>query len=232
MQGSNNYFRPQDPITRAEAASLLYRALIDRKDDDETKVVFPAPEEPKPTPINIGDAFSETDLKNWQTDKANGSWGVINKQVTAISTDKNLDHYLLPLKWNESDKVNHYELSVDVNISGTEGWGGLFFNGKDGKSNVVFVQKDRVVLGKVNNVNDDNIDWIATGSYKLKSSNRLKVVVDGSSVSIYMNGQFLFGQQQMKQEGTKLGLYLQREATKDTPREMTYLDNFSFQEVK
>lgn len=232
MQGSNNYFRPQDPITRAEAASLLYRALIDRKDDDETKVVFPAPEEPKPTPINISDAFSETDLKNWQTDRANGSWGVINKQVTAISTDKNLDHYLLPLNWDESDKVNHYELSVDVNTSGTDGMAGLFFNGKDGKANVVFVQKDRVVLGKVNNVNDDNIDWIASGSYKLKSSNRLKVVVDGSSVSIYMNGQFLFGQQQIKQEGTKLGLYLQREATKDTPRKMTYLDNFSFQEVK
>jgi len=232
MQGSDNYFRPQDPITRAEAASLLYRALIDRKDDDEIKVVFPTPEEPKPTPINISDAFSATDLKNWLPDKANGSWGVINKQATAVSPDKNLDHYLLPLKWAESDKVTHYELSVDVNVSGTDGLGGLFFNGKDGKANVLFLQKDRVVLGKVNDVNDDDIDWIASGSYKLKPSNRLKVVVDGSSVSIHLNGQFLFGQQQFKQEGTKLGLYLQREATKDTPRQLTYLDNFSFQEIK
>lgn len=232
MQGSNNYFRPQDPITRAEAASLLYRALIDRKDDDETKVVFPAPEEPKPTPISISDSFSDTNLKNWKNDQANGFWGVINKQVTAISTDNKLAHYLLPLSWDESDKVDNYELSVDVNVNGTDGLGGLFFNGKDGKANVVFVQKDRVVLGKVNNVNDDNVDWIASGSYKLKSTNRIKVVVKGSSVSIYMNGQFLFGQQQIKQEGTKLGLYLQREATKDTPRKTTYLDNFSFQEGK
>ncbi|MFD2371393.1 S-layer homology domain-containing protein [Brevibacillus sp. GCM10020057] len=232
MQGSNNYFRPQDPITRAEAASLLYRALIERKDGDETKVIFPAPEDPKPTPISIRDTFNTTDLKNWLPDNATGSWGVINKQATAVSVDKDLDHYLLPLKWDESDKVTHYELSVDVNVSGTDGLGGLFFNGKDGKANVVFLQKDRVVLGKVNNVNDDKVDWIASGSYKLKSSNRLTVNVDGSSVSIYLNGQFLFAQQQVKQEGTKLGLYLQREAAKDTPRKMTYLDNFSFQEIK
>lgn len=232
MQGSNNSFRPQDPITRAEAASLLYRALIERKDGDETKVVFPAPEEPKPTPISISDAFNATDLKNWLPDQAKGSWGVINKQATAISTDQNLDHYLLPLKWEESDKVTHYELSVDVNVSGTDGLAGLFFNGNDGKANVVYLQKDRVVLGKVNNVNDDKVDWIASGSYKLKTSNRLKVVVDGSTVSIYLNGQFLFAQQQVKQEGTRLGLYLQRQATQDTPRKMTYLDNFSFQEIK
>lgn len=232
MQGSNNYFRPQDPITRAEAASLLYRALIDRKDDDEIKVVFPTPEEPKPTPISITDDFSDTSMKKWDTDNAKGTWGVINKQLTAITTDKNLDHFFLPVKWEESNKVTHYELTADVNISGTQGLGGLFFNGKDGKANVVFVQKDRVVLGKVNDVNNENIDWIASGSYKLKSSNRLKVVVDGSSVSIYMNGQFLFGQQQVNQEGTKIGLYLQRAATKETPSKLTYLDNFSFKEVK
>lgn len=232
MIGSNNRFRPQDPITRAEAATLLYRALLDR-DGDETKVVFPNPEQPKPpAKINISDSFSVNDLKNWQTDKADGSWGVINKQATAVSSDDDLDHYFLPLRWNESDKVNKYELTVDVNVVGSNGLGGVFFNGKDGKANVVFVQKDRVVLAKVADPEDDDIDVIASGSYKLKSNNRLKVVVKDNTVSIYMNNQFLFGNQQVKQEGTKLGLYLQEDATEDAPRNMTYLDNFSFKEVE
>ncbi|GED70140.1 hypothetical protein BRE01_38420 [Brevibacillus reuszeri] len=230
MKGNNNYFRPQDPITRAEAASLLYRALINR-DGDETKVVFPNPEQPKPQPISISDSFSETNLKNWDTKNADGNWGVINKQVTAVSTDEDLNHFFLPLIWKESANPENYELSVDVNVEGTNGQGGLFFNGKDGKANVVYINKDRVYLGKVNDVEDKDIDVIASGSYKLKSSNRLKVVVKGSTVSIYMNDQYLFGQQQVKQEGTKLGLYLQAGATEDAPRKMTYLDNFSFKEV-
>ncbi|MGG4496669.1 S-layer homology domain-containing protein [Brevibacillus reuszeri] len=230
MKGNNNYFRPQDPITRAEAASLLYRALINR-DGDETKVVFPNPEQPKPQPISISDSFSETNLKNWDTKNADGNWGVINKQVTAVSTDEDLNHFFLPLIWKESANPENYELSVDVNVEGTNGQGGLFFNGKDGKANVVYINKDRVYLGKVKDVEDKDIDVIASGSYKLKSSNRLKVVVKGSTVSIYMNDQYLFGQQQVKQEGTKLGLYLQAGATEDAPRKMTYLDNFSFKEV-
>lgn len=231
MKGNNNYFRPQDPITRAEAASLLYRALINR-DGDETKVVFPNPEQPKPQPISISDSFSDSNLKNWDTKNADGNWGVINKQVTAVSTDDDLDHFLLPLIWEESANPDNYELSVDVNVVGTNGLGGLFFNGKDGKANVVYLTKDRVYLGKVKDVEKDDIDVIASGSYKLKSSNRLKVVVKGSTVSIYINDQYLFGQQQVKQEGTKLGLYLQYGATEDAPRKMTYLDNFSFKEVK
>jgi len=231
MKGNNNNFRPQDPITRAEAASLLYRALINR-DGDETKVVFPNPEQPKPQPISISDSFSDSNLKNWDTKNADGNWGVINKQVTAVSTDDDLDHFFLPLIWNESENPENYELSVDVNVVGTNGLGGLFFNGKDGKANVVYLTKDRVYLGKVKDVEDDDIDVIASGSYKLKSSNRLKVVVKGSTVSIYINDQYLFGQQQVKQEGTKLGLYLQEDATEDAPRKMTYLDNFSFKEVK
>jgi len=236
MKGNNNYFRPQDPITRAEAASLLYRALINR-DGDETKVVFPnpeqpKPEQPKPQPISISDSFSDSNLKNWDTKNADGNWGVINKQVTAVSTDDDLDHLLLPLIWDESANPENYELAVDVNVVGTNGLGGLFFNGKDGKANVVYLTKDRVYLGKVKDVEKDDIDVIASGSYKLKSSNRLKVVVKGSTVSIYINDQYLFGQQQVKQEGTKLGLYLQEDATEDAPRKMTYLDNFSFKEVK
>ena len=231
MKGNNNYFRPQDPITRAEAASLLYRALINR-DGDETKVVFPNPEQPKPQPISISDSFSDSNLKNWDTKNADGNWGVINKQVTAVSTEDDLDHFLLPLIWEESANPENYELSVDVNVVGTNGLGGLFFNGKDGKANIVYLTKDRVYLGKVKDVEKDDIDVIASGSYKLKSSNRLKVVVKGSTVSIYINDQYLFGQQQVKQEGTKLGLYLQEDATEDAPRKMTYLDNFSFKEVK
>ena len=236
MKGNNNNFRPQDPITRAEAASLLYRALINR-DGDETKVVFPnpeqpKPEQPKPQPISISDSFSDSNLKNWDTKNADGNWGVINKQVTAVSTDDDLDHLLLPLIWDESANPENYELAVDVNVVGTNGLGGLFFNGKDGKANVVYLTKDRVYFGKVKDVEKDDIDVIASGSYKLKSSNRLKVVVKGSTVSIYINDQYLFGQQQVKQEGTKLGLYLQEDATEDAPRKMTYLDNFSFKEVK
>lgn len=230
MKGYNSYFRPQDPITRAEAASLLYRAILDR--DDETKVVFPNPEPPKPEPINISDSFSSTELKNWDTKKATGSWGVISKQATAVSDDDDVDHYFLPLSWDESAKPENYELSIDVNVSGTNGLAGLFFNGKDGKANVVFVQKDRVVLGKVSDANKDDIDVIASGSYKLKSSNRLKVAVKGNTVSIYANDQYLFGQQQIKQEGTQLGLYMQEDAAEEAPRKMTYLDNFQLKEVK
>jgi len=195
-------------------------------------VVFPNPEQPKPQPISISDSFSDSNLKNWDTKNADGNWGVINKQVTAVSTEDDLDHFLLPLIWEESANPENYELSVDVNVVGTNGLGGLFFNGKDGKANIVYLTKDRVYLGKVKDVEKDDIDVIASGSYKLKSSNRLKVVVKGSTVSIYINDQYLFGQQQVKQEGTKLGLYLQEDATEDAPRKMTYLDNFSFKEVK
>ncbi|MFF0825936.1 S-layer homology domain-containing protein [Brevibacillus sp. NPDC003359] len=236
MKGYNGNFRPQDPITRAEAASLLYRAILDRNDDDEIKIVFPTPGQPQPQPeperINISDSFSDSKLKNWDTDKATGNWEVSSKQVTAKSDDDDLDHYFLPLRWNESDNVKNYELSVDVNVVGSEGLGGLYFNGKDGKANVVFIQKDRVVLGKVNDVEEDDIDVITSSSYKLKSSNRLKVAVTDNTVSIYLNDQYLFGQQSVKQEGKKLGLYLQKEATEGAPRKTTYLDNFSFKETK
>ncbi|MGE7271233.1 S-layer homology domain-containing protein [Brevibacillus panacihumi] len=231
MQGSDNRFRPLDAITRAEAASLLHRALIERKNNDESKVVFPnptpTPEKPE-LPATVTDNFSNTELKNWKTDSATGTWGVINKQVTAIELDEDIEHYFLPLNWKESTEPEKYELIVDVIPSGTNGYGGVFFNGVKDKTNVVYVQKDRVILGKVTDVEDDDVDVIASGNYKLKATNRLKVVVNGTTVSIYMNDQFLFSQKQVKQEGTKLGLYLKAEATKDAPRKMTYLDNFTF----
>ncbi|CAM5788741.1 MULTISPECIES: S-layer homology domain-containing protein [Brevibacillus] len=228
MKGSNNYFRPQDAITRAEAASLLYRALLDRE-DDETKVVFPSPDKPTPElPTSVSDNFSSEELKNWDTDNAVGTWGVINKQATATTTDRKLEHFFLPLIWNEKANTDHFEMSVDVNANGTNGLGGLYFNAKDGKAHVVFLNKDRVTLATVDDVNDDDFDTIASGSYKLKGTNKLKIVVKDDAVSIYMNNQYLFGQEKLKLSNTQLGLYLQKDATKDAPRKLTSLDNFTF----
>ncbi len=229
MKGYNGYFRPQDEITRAEAASLLYRALLD-KNDDEDKVVFPYPDtKPQPDlPSNVTDSFSETSLKNWLTDKANATWGVVNKQVTAISTNSDVDHYFLPLKWKEEEKPKKYELSVDVNVTGSEGLGGLYFNGADGKAHVVYISKDRVTLARVNDANKQEVDVLASSSYKMRTSNKLKVAVNGDNVSIYLNGQFLFGQEHFTHVGTKVGLYLNKAATDEIPREITYFDNFSF----
>jgi hypothetical protein len=233
MKGSNNYFRPQDSITRAEAASLLYRALIAR-DGDEDKIVFPNPN-PTPVPVpqpelplSVSDNFSDDDLENWLTDEAIGDWEVVNRRVTADSSDRDLKHFFLPLKWRESSKPEKYELSVDVEVDGTDGLAGVFFNGTNDQTHVVYLEKNRVILGKVTDVEDDDVEVIASGSYTLRSSNQLKVVVNGTSVSIYVNDRFLFSQQQVKREGTKLGLYLQAEATKQLPRKATYLDNFRF----
>lgn len=229
MQGYNSYFRPQDAITRAEAASLLYRALID-KDGDETKVVFPNPTTPpKPElPTSVTDTFSDSALKNWSLDKANANWGVVNKQATAISKNTDTDHYFLPLRWKEETNPDNYELSVDLLANGTEGLGGLYFNGKDGKANVLYVSKDRVTVGYVSDANKDDVEVIASSSYKLLGTNKLKVVVKGNIYSIYLNNKFVFGQENQKQKGTSLGLYLQSDATEEVPRKITYFDNFAF----
>ena len=237
MKGSNNYYRPQDAITRAEAASLLFRALLEQK-DDETKVVFPTPvKPPAPTPepelpTSVTDNFSSENLKNWDTDKATGTWGVVLNQVTAVTKDRKLEHFFLPLIWDEKANKHRYEMSVDVNVDGTNGLGGLYFNGKDGEAHVVFLNKDRVVLARVADAKDDDYDVLASGSYKLRSSNKLKIVVKDDSVSIYLNNQYLFGQQKLKLNGSEVGLYLQKAATEDSPRKLTTLDNFSFKLVK
>ena len=232
MKGSNNYFRPQDPITRAEAASLLHRALIER-DGDEDKIVFPNPNTPTPDPEpelpdSVYESFSDRRLNNWLTDDALGIWGVVEQRITAGSNDNDLEHFFLPLKWKESTEPKKYELAVDVDVDRTEGLAGLYFNGTDDEAHVVYLDEDRVILGKVSDAEDDEVDVIASAKYELRSKNRLKVVVDGSSVAIYMNDQYLFGNQQVKQEGTKLGLYMQKGAIDEAPRRATYLDNFSF----
>lgn len=239
IKGYNGYFRPQDSITRAEAASLLFRALLEKHGDDETKVVFPAPDQPTPTPTptpelptSVSDSFSATDLKNWSVDKAIAHWGVVDKAATAITTDNDIDHFFLPLRWKEDEKPSNYEIKVDVIAKGTNGLGGLYFNGKDGKAYVVFVGKDKVTVGQVTDAKKEEINVIATSSYKLRATNQLKVIVKDDSYYVYVNGSFIFGQDNQKLDGTSLGLYLQRAATKEVPGKMTYLDNFSFKVVK
>jgi len=230
IKGYNGYFRPQDPITRAEAASLLYRAILER--EDEGKVVFPNPEPPKAPelPSEVTDSFSHSELKNWLQSEANADWRVSNNKVYARSDDVHAeaDHFYLPLRWNEALKPNHYQLEVDVQPEGTDGLGGLYFNGKDGKAYVVFVSKDKVTVGYVNDPNKEGVTVLASANYKLRSSNKLKVEVKGNSYAVYLNGGFLFGQQSMSQLGYDLGLYVQEEAAEDAPDDATYFDNFHF----
>ncbi|WP_019119207.1 S-layer homology domain-containing protein [Brevibacillus massiliensis] len=225
-------FRPQDPITRAEAASLLYRAGL-----DETKVVFPPddstkpkPEDPK-RPISISDSFSGKNLDNWLTKDATGNWGVIGNRATAVSNDSNLYHYFLPLKWNESANPENYELQIDVIADGTDGLGGLFFNGKDGEADVVTIGKKAITVSHVKDAKNKSTTTLATFAYKLQTTNKLKITVNKDSYEISVNGSFVFGQQDYPIDGTSLGLYLHKDATKDVPDKMTYFDNFQFKEI-
>lgn len=233
IKGYDGYFRPLDSITRAEAASLLYRALLEKHGDDETKVVFPPTDpDPKPElPTSVSDSFSTTDLKNWNLDKANAHWGVVDKAATAVAKDNDTDHFFLPLRWKEDEKPKNYEIKVDVLAKGTDGLGGLYFNGKDGRAYVVFVGKDKVTVSEITNAKKSETNVIATSSYKLRASNQLKVVVKGDNYDIYVNGSFVFGQDHQKLDGTGLGLYVNRQATKDLPSKMTSFDNFSFKVV-
>lgn len=234
IKGDNKgYFRPQDEITRAEAASLIYRALIEKDDnDDETKVVFPdtgKPQEPDDDlPDSVSDNFSDGKLENWQTSEANAKWGVINKAVSAISTDRDVEHYYLPLKWEENKKPKKYQFEVDVLPKGTDGLAGLFFNGSGEKAHVVYFTKDRINVGYVNDTEKEEVSVLASTYYQLKGTNRLKVVVDGDQFQVWINNTFILGQKLSSQPTTNLGLYLQREATEDAPKNMTYLDNFTF----
>ena len=238
IKGDNKgYFRPQDEITRAEAASLIYRALIEKGDtDDETKVVFPdtgKPQEPdNDLPDSVTDSFNDSKLPNWQTNNANAKWGVMDKAVTAISTDSNVDHYYLPLKWEESKKPKKYQIEVDVLPKGTDGHAGLFFNGSGEKAHVIYLSKDRINVGYVNDTETKEISNIASSNYDLRSTNRLKVVVDGTQYQVFINNTFVFGQKLSSTPTSKLGLYLQREATEDLPKDMTLLDNFTFKALE
>ncbi len=218
-------FRPQSPITRAEAASLLERARL-----DETKVVFP--DEPKQSQpdlsLNVTDSFSDSQLSQWKQDEASGIWAVVDKQVTAIGNDDDIRHFLLPLKWKESAKPTNYEVQVDVIAKGTDGLGGLFFNGKDGRAELVTIGKNNVTVSQMSDVKKNETTTLAKVAYKLQAVNKLKLVVNKDSYAIYLNDTFVFGQQNHKIEGTGLGLYLHKDATNHLPDKATYFDNFSF----
>ncbi len=218
-------FRPQNSITRAEAASLLYRAQL-----DEEKIVFPAEPEPeKPeAPISITDNFSKDDLSNWREDDSEATWAVDSGRVTGYALNSDAKHYFLPLKWKEETKPNNYQIQVDVIAKGTNGQGGLFFNGNGKRATVVFFEKDKLVVGEVTNPNTKEVKRIANVNYKLQSTNKLKIVVKGDSYSIYINDKYVIGQENQSIKDTTLGLYLQKEATLDLPDKVTFFDNFSF----
>lgn len=219
-------FRPLDPITRAEAASLIYRAKL-----SESKVVFPdeptKPQEPE-MPKSVRDSFSRSDLDNWNTKKASGTWRVINERVTAYSTDDDIQHYFLPLKWEEKSKPSKYELQVDVIPHHSGGYGGLYFNGDDGQVLAVSVEEDRLLVEQVDGAEDDDPKRIASIDYDLKGTNQLRIVVNRDSYEIYVNGTFMFRKRNQSLDNTELGLYLKKEASEKLPRAITYLDNFSF----
>lgn len=226
---SDRTFRPQAAITRAEAAMLLYRA-IDKLDGD-TKVIFPVEDQPKPEEpkiISITHTFSDSTLKGWDENRADGSWLLANKQVTAYSDDKDLYHYFLPLVWDETKETKRYELQVDVNVDGTDGYGGLYFNGDGTEATAVMVGKDAIYVNRVTDAEKKETTTIAKISYKLQKTNKLKVVVEGDTYSIYANGKFVYSQESQQLDDTKLGLYLNREANRNFPDDVTMLDNFSF----
>lgn len=223
---NDSTFRPQSPITRAEAASLLYRAKL-----DEVKVVFP-PTTPTPKPpvpaTTITDSFSDSKLSQWKTSDSVGTWGVLNKTVTAFSTDKDLDHYFLPLNWNKSDESKHYQMQVDVIARSNNGLGGLYIAGKDDDVKVVYVEKGKLTVAEIKDAKTKEVKVLAQASYKLQTTNTLKVVVKDSTLSIYVNGNFIFEQKDQIKQPTTVGLYVQREAMIELPGKATYFDNFSF----
>ncbi|GAA4701471.1 S-layer homology domain-containing protein [Brevibacillus fulvus] len=234
IKGYNGYFRPQDPITRAEAASLLYRAILERDDDDDDKndngekVVFPSP---KPAALSISDNFSDNQLSKWDRDAANARWQVINGRVTAFSADDDAEHFFLPLDYDQSDKPENYQLQVDLIAQGTNGLGGLYFNGDGDDATVVFLTKDKINVGKVTDSDKDDVKIIATHSYQLRSSNQIRIEVRDDDFKVYVNGVFVLEQKNQDLDEDELGLYLQREAIEHLPQRITYFDNFTFKEL-
>lgn len=224
---NDNTFRPQAAITRAEAATLLYRA---KEKLDETKIVFPAeptqpkPEEPKT--IAISDPFNDEKLQKWDASHGTGSWIVNSEKVTAFSANDKLFHYLLPLKWSEA-KTSSYELQVSLTQDG-RGLGGLYFNGTDKQATVVFLDKDALYVKRLTDVTKKDMTSIAKVPLKQQKSATLKIKVSGNDYSVYVNDTFVYSQEGQNLSGTKLGLYLNRDANADFPEKLTIFDNFSF----
>lgn len=230
---SDRTFRPQAQITRAEAASLLYRTLIER----ETKIVFPAdPKKPAPNDPKtyiISDDFSDSKLKNWNTDRSKGNWRVYRDRLTVKPGKKDPEHLMLPLKWDEDAKVTNYEMEVTLYADGTDGLGGLFFNGKNNEADVIWISKDSLNISHLKNRNKSSMDSIASVSYNLQYENTLRVVVIDNGVYVFLNGEYVYGDANYKPTSRSLGLYLNKDALEDDDfDDATWFDNFSFKYVK
>lgn len=229
IKGFNDQtFRPQDAITRAEAATLLYRA---KGKLDETKIVFPAePEKPKaeqPKTISITDNFSDEKLAKWDTNHETGYWVVGNQKATAYSDEEKLYHYLLPINWNEA-KTNSYELQVNVTPNGSKGLGGLFFNGNGKQETVVYLDKDAIYVKRVTDAAKKEMASIAKIPVKQQKTAKLKVKVSGRDYSVYLNDSFIYSQEGQDLSGTKLGLYLNQDTNHNFPDKVTTFDSFVF----
>lgn len=230
---SDRTFRPQAQITRAEAASLLYRTLIDR----ETKIVFP-PDPKKPVPNDpkthiITDDFSDSRLKNWNQDRATGNWRVYHDRLTVKPGKRDPEHLLLPLKWDEDAKVTNYEMEVTIYADDTDDLGGLFFNGKNNEADLIWLSKNSLNITHLKNRNKSSTTEIASINYKLQYENTLRVVVIDQGVYIYLNGEYVYGNSDYKPTGRTLGLYLNKDALGDHDLDdATWFDNFSLKYVK
>lgn len=225
---NDSTFRPQAAITRAEAATLLYRA---KGKLDETKIVFPAdPEKPKPEEpktISISDNFSDEKLEKWDVNHSLATWVVSGQKVTAFSDNEKLYHYLLPLNWDEA-KTSSHELQVDVAQDGNRALGGLYFNGTDKQATVVYLDKDALFVKRLSDVTKNDMTSIAKVPLKQPKTAKLKVKVSGNDYSVYVNDSLVYSQEGQNLSGTRLGLYLNREANVKFPENLTTFDNFIF----
>lgn len=124
------------------------------------------------------------------------------------------------------------ELQVDVIAKGTEGLGGLYFTGEDGRKYVVFVSKNAVTVGQVSNPQREEIAAVASVSYKLRETSTLKVAAEDDTFSVHLNGTRILSHKWELPDNATVGLYLQRKATRELPGKLTLLDNFRFVELE
>jgi S-layer homology domain len=227
-------FRPQAQLTRAEAASLIYRT----KFDDETKVVFP-PDTTTPTPTpdpktyTITDNFSDRKLSKWDIKNADGKWLAHEGSITAYSDDDDLDHLLLPVKWDKFHNAKYYEFEVSIQPDGTDGLGGLFFNGNDGEADLIYVTKDSVEIRRMTDATTSATKLIHSEDYELQSDNKLKIiVVDGKALYVFINDDNIYSNENYSPKGLDLGLYINEDASGNISKKATWLDDFSFKYVK
>lgn len=225
-------FRPQAQLTRAEAASLIYRT----KFDDEIKIVFP-PDITPPTDsktYTITDNFSDRKLPNWNFKNETGHWVTRDGRITAVTDDDDddLDHLLLPIKWDKYKDAKYYELEISVQPDGTNGLGGLFFNGNDGEADIVYVTKDSVEIRRMTDAYTTATKLIKSEDYELKSENRLRIIVVDKALYVLLNDEIKYRNENYAHAGLELGLYINEDASSNIEKKATWLDDFSFKYVK